>query len=167
MSSNPIYRTTNQEYSNYWYLTNDTTTENYKVPTFEEINNRKREYEKLIKNMKNNALKDIPVEKNKHYSEEDLIKKKLDPNIILSKNFDIKAENMYYPDHALKIGNQLYMTSNMDYGRLKPTQFEINSKYYPTNNKFTSQNKQGIYKNNGLNTTVTRSKVNDLIDNYD
>ena len=39
---------------------------------------------------------------------------------VIPKPFPAKVEEIKYPDHALKIGNPLYVTSNMSYGASVP-----------------------------------------------
>lgn len=100
-------------------------------------------------------------------TEADRIKRRLDANAVVSRPFPFKPEQYQYPQPALNVGNQLYMTSNMEYGRLKPTEYEIQTRWHPNNNTFTSSQVGGPFENNSLKTAVTRSKVNDYFDGFD
>ena len=57
----------------------------------------------------------------------------------------------------------MYHTSNMNYGSSRPAEFEIQEKYFPCNNNFTSTFNGGTYKFNGLNTIKTISGVHNRL----
>jgi hypothetical protein len=78
--------------------------------------------------------------------------------------FHIKhGENYKYPNHGLNVGPAIYRTNNMNYGSSKPADFELQNKYYPTNNTFTKGFCGGNYKFEGLNTTKSVSNVHDYL----
>lgn len=60
--------------------------------------------------------------------------------------------------------NPIYLTSNMEYGRDKPTEFELPSKYKPINNKFTRAFVAERVPDTALNTFLTPSRVHSLFD---
>jgi hypothetical protein len=54
----------------------------------------------------------------------------------------------------------------MQYGTLMPTNFELTEKYYPRNAIFSEQFGAGMYKFDGLNTSVAFSKTHKALDEY-
>lgn len=52
----------------------------------------------------------------------------------------------------------------MEYGKLKPSNREINSEWYPKSNQFTEKLKDTFKRNTGLNTVIEKNKVNDILD---
>jgi hypothetical protein len=99
-------------------------------------------------------------------SEYDILKAKYDRNALVAKKFPFEPEQFNYPEHALNIGNPLYMTANMDYGRLKPSGYEIHTRWFPKNNTFTKELPGGPYTNDSLRTGVTKNKVHDHLDGF-
>ena len=67
-----------------------------------------------------------------------------------SKVFPVKVEEVKYPESALKVGNPLYATSNMGYGK-PPGQADIPTKYFPRPPKFTETFLGGQFTDTGLN----------------
>ena len=80
------------------------------------------------------------------------------------RSFPVKPEDIKYPEHSLKVGHPLYLTSNMHYGLKKPTQHEMPTKFYPRPEKFTNTFLGGQYINQGLNTVPTPSRVHATFD---
>ena len=78
---------------------------------------------------------------------------------VYPKQFPAKVEEIRYPEHALKLGNPLYQTTNMGYGSQLPSHADLPSKYYPRPEAFTDQFLGGQFKDTGLNTTKTPSRV--------
>ena len=78
--------------------------------------------------------------------------------------FPTQADQMKYPGNALKIGNPLYMTSNMSYGSNKPSQVDLPAKYYPRPGGFTASFVGGQYVEGSLITVQTPSKVHNSLD---
>ena len=68
-----------------------------------------------------------------------------------------------YPDQALKVGNPLYKTSNMHYGKM-PGQADIPTKYFPRPPKFTETFLGGQFADTGLNTKATPSRIHGSYD---
>lgn len=68
--------------------------------------------------------------------------------------------------YYLYLGSPVYETTNMQYGELKPTNFELIEKYYPRNNQFSYQFTPGMYKFDGLNTSINFSKTHKALDEY-
>jgi len=87
-------------------------------------------------------------------------------NAIRSKQFPWAPEQYQYPEPALKVDNPLYATSNLNYGKIKPTNYELNERWHPRNNGFTDALRGTNYKNNSLRTEVTRNPVNDILDGF-
>lgn len=124
--------------------------------------------EKTLKNqLFNKSLGEKPADRiDDNLSDLDRARRKLDSNATVSKKFPFKPEQYKYPESALNIGNPLYMTANKDYGRLKPTEYEIHSRWYPRSNNFTDSVPGGPYENNSLRTEITKSKVHDYLDGF-
>ena len=80
------------------------------------------------------------------------------------KPFPANVDEIKYPEHALKIGNPLFMTSNMTYGGQQPSSADLPSKYFPRPEAFTTQFLGGQFSDTGLNCTKTPSRVHT---NYD
>ncbi len=70
-----------------------------------------------------------------------------------------KNDNYKYPQHGINVGPATYRTNNMNYGSSVPAEFELQNKYYPTNNSFSKSFCGGNYKFDGLNTVKTVSNV--------
>ncbi len=78
--------------------------------------------------------------------------------------FHVKSSDSYkYPEHGLNVGSAIYRTNNMNYGASKPAQFQLQSKYYPSNNTFSKSFCGGNFKFDGLNTVKTVSNVHDQL----
>lgn len=77
----------------------------------------------------------------------------------------VKAEDMVYPSPGLQgTQNPMYMTRNREYGRVKPVQQDLPSKYLPITNKFTDSFVAERIPDTGLNTFLTPSRVHNLFD---
>ena len=77
----------------------------------------------------------------------------------------VKAEEMVYPESGLQgTQNPMYMTRNREYGRVKPSQQDLPSKYFPITNKFTDSFVAERIPDTGLNTFLTPSRVHHLFD---
>ena len=68
------------------------------------------------------------------------------------------------PEPLLQSRSPLYSTSSSDYGRLAPTKAELPFRYAPKKSSFPAIAPPA--SRNGLNTTVTRSRINDVLDYY-
>ena len=77
--------------------------------------------------------------------------------------FKFNPEKYEIPENALKL-SPLYMTSNMEYGRMKPNKYEVSRIYYPKSNRFTEKHKNTLYKFTCLNTHKENHPVHDLLD---
>jgi len=137
------------------------------VPTYNELGQTLNEFKKAEKLYKNQTVATKWAEKREEELEElSAIKKTLDKNAVISKKFPVKPNEYRYPEHGLNIGNPLYMTTNMDIGRLKPSGYEVPEKYFPINRTFTNQFGGGNFKFNGLNTGVEFSKSHKANDEF-
>ena len=58
------------------------------------------------------------------------------------------------------------MTSNMNYGKLKPTIHETHNRWFPKETSFSKANLNRVTRRQGLNTTIVKSRVHDLLDVY-
>lgn len=165
---NPLYRTSNSEYSPKWLINNDTTIENYKLPTFKEINESQKKIKTIELQIKSKFIKRKKEKNKKNEDKENLdiddLNSKKSKNAINSKKFNFNFETYKIPKSLMNIDNPLYMTSNMDYGRLHPSKHEVHNRWFPKSNEFSDGLKGKLYRNNGLNTVVDRNKVLDLLD---
>lgn len=164
---NPLYRTSNMEYSPKWLINNDTTIENYKLPTFKEINESQKKIKTLELKIKSKFTKkkneDLKNENSENLDVEDL-KLKNNKNAINSKKCNFNFEKYKIEKSLMNSNNPLYMTSNMDYGRLNPSKHEVHNRWFPKSNEFSNGLKGKLYRNNGLNTVVDKNRVLDLLD---
>lgn len=176
------FKTVNSDYGQDWF--------NTEAKSFHELgeNELKLKYlEKSLKSMrrlekrKENATEEVDEELNE--------KLKYDKNAVIAKKFPFKAEEFKYPNEDKNEPNSLYITYNDEYGNKKPNQLElpgnkkviifsfkiskfffyfiqcyILEKFYPINNSFTKDFNFNMYKNNSLNTKVTRSKAHKNLD---
>lgn len=78
-------------------------------------------------------------------------------------DFHIKKAYDEYPKAGINVGPPIYRTNNMNYGSSQPSEFEIQEKYFPSNNTFTGEFNGGTFKFNGLNTVKTVSGVHDQL----
>ena len=88
-----------------------------------------------------------------------LVKKPVEP-----KEFPAKADEIKYPEPALKIGNPLYQTSNMAYGQFQPSKVDMPTKYYPRPPEFQSTFLGGQYVEGSLITVPTPSRIHASFD---
>jgi hypothetical protein len=78
---------------------------------------------------------------------------------------NVKADEMVYPPSGLKgTDNPMYMTRNGEYGRVKPLQQDLPSKYFPITNKFSDSFVAERIPDTTLNTFLTPSRVHHLFD---
>ena len=119
------------------------------------LKNSERTYKhEILKEMRENGELDTQIY-DKIKAQKQLIKK----NEAEPRPFPARHEDIKYPEHALKVGNPLYQTSNMQYGAKKPSQTEMPTKFYPRPEKFTNTFLGGQFVNQGLNTSATPSRV--------
>jgi alkylated DNA repair dioxygenase AlkB len=79
--------------------------------------------------------------------------------------FPVKADTIRYPQSEMRgADNPLYWTSNRDYGRMKPSEFELPNKFHPLDNKFSSAFNAGRDHDTTLNTFLTPSRVHTNFD---
>ena len=81
-----------------------------------------------------------------------------------AKTFPAQAEEIKYPEPALKIGNPLYQTSNMGYGQFRPSKVDMPTKYYPRPPEFQATFHGGQYVEGSLITVPTPSRVHKSLD---
>jgi Domain of unknown function (DUF4490) len=67
-------------------------------------------------------------------------------------------------NHKAKVQHPLYMTSSNDYGRKKPTPATFTSTRASKNQAFSSSFNEIMPRGNGLNTSLSRSKVHSSLD---
>ena len=90
-----------------------------------------------------------------------------DPCVLYPKvtELKVKADEMVYPESGIKgVENPMYMTRNSEYGRVRPLQQDLPSKYFPITNKFTDSFIAERIPDTGLNTFLTPSRVHHLFD---
>lgn len=162
-----FYRTIYQDYNPKWNLTQSETQKDFTVPTYSEIGKKLPEFRKLEATLKNQLVNGKRNQEEDTQMEEiERLKKQIDRNAVVPQKFPVQPGEYKYPQHGLKIGSPIYMTTYMDVGRILPSQYEIQTRFYPLNNKFTNDFNGRTYNNSSLNTTVTRSKVHDQAGNF-
>ena len=166
--SNPFYRTTNQEYQPKWAMTQNATTKDYTIPPFDEINKHRQDYYNCETTLRTKILHGELALKNTQdsLSQYEKLKQQGLRNAIRSKPFPFEPTEFKYPSHAHNMDNPLYATSNTDYGKLLPSGYEVNERWYPRNTLFTQSLPGGTYRNNSLRTEMTNSKVNNYLDGF-
>jgi len=81
------------------------------------------------------------------------------------REFPSKAEEVTYPTPTLNAGSLLYRTSSNSYGSKLPTDYDLPGKFYPKVDQFTRGFLGGNFRDTGLNTTATPSRVHKEYDN--
>ncbi len=64
------------------------------------------------------------------------------------------------------MGPVFYRTNNMNYGSMRPADWEIQDKFYPASNKFTKEFTGGNFNYNGLNCSKTISNVHSALNDF-
>ena len=77
---------------------------------------------------------------------------------VIPRPFPAKAENIKYPEQALK-KNLLYQTSNQSYGSKIPQTEDLPTKYFPRPESFTGTFNGGNFIDTGLNTAMDKKFV--------
>ena len=155
------YVTNNSNYGATWKsFSNDRPVVKQEVPTLSNIEKTKEHFHQTAKE----ALRQAEGDQTEYRTK--LKETYNNPQIFLAKKFPVKPEEYKYPEHGLNIGNPLYMTSNMDYGRLKPSGFEVPEKFFPRDISFTNSYGGSNFMFNGLNTASTFSNVHKLLDEF-
>ena len=78
---------------------------------------------------------------------------------VVPRQFPADANQIKYPESALKVGNPLYATSSMGYGSNKPKVQDQPVKFFPRPEAFTSTFLGGQFSDTGLNTNMTPHRV--------
>lgn len=160
-----FYQTSNSNYGQKWNVVNENKPLAAEIPTYSEIGKNLPDYKRAEKVLKNQLVAaKWGKEDEEKLDELSAAKKQIDRNAIVAKKFPVQPGEYKYPEHGLKIGNPLYMTTYMDVGRLLPSKFEIADRYHPLNNKFSNDFTGGMSKNASLNTSVGFSKVHKQFD---
>lgn len=96
----------------------------------------------------------------------DLVKQVEVENLPLKRHLALKdvQEILNGYNHNPKTQHPLYMTSSNDYGRRKPTPAAYTSTRAFRNQAFSSSFNKIMPRGNGLNTSLSRSKVHSLLD---
>ncbi|CAK66768.1 unnamed protein product (macronuclear) [Paramecium tetraurelia] len=163
------YITNNQSYGDGWLLHNgqqqvDMTS--CPVPTYAEIVRQMQDFRRAEKLLKNKLVaQTIGLELSQPISEEEKQRRKLD-NKVPSKKFHVTEQEYKAPPQGINVGLPIYETSNMQYGQLNPTSFELIEKYYPRDARFTQAFLGDTFKFDGLNTSTAFSKVHKKLDEY-
>ena len=140
--------TTNSSYSPNWVITGTSTPPD--PPTFGQISQARPAF-KALKNQIKTQTSQMISETLRSQSN---LPKKTAP---------INPDTYKIPQHSQNIGSQLYMTNNMDYGRLNPITTDLVNRFAPKDNKFSKANSM-LYRNHGLVTSLTVSRVHDMLD---
>ncbi|CAK74289.1 unnamed protein product (macronuclear) [Paramecium tetraurelia] len=168
-SNSAQYRTCNSQYGQGWLLhqgQQQIKVNEAPVPTYAEIVRSMQDFKRAEKLIKNKLVaQQISLESQKKETEDQKQRRKID-NKVPPKPFPVKEDQYKKPPLGLNVGLPIYETSNMQYGQLNPTNFELIEKYYPRDAKFTSGFLGNTYKFDGLNTSVAFSKTHKALDEY-
>jgi len=161
-----FYKTTASDYGSKWHVSNEKKPTVTEVPSYSQIGQNLPQFRKTEKVLKNQL---VAAKWGKKDTEDDLdeitaAKRKLDQNAIVAKKFPVQPGQYKLPEHGLKIGTPLYMTTYMDVGRLQPSGYEIADRYHPINNTFSKTFTGGMVRNGSLNTATSNSKVHPHFD---
>ena len=164
--SSAFYQTISSDYGGKWAVSNEKRPITTEILSYSQIGANLPQFRKTEKLLKNQL---VAAKWGQHDSGEELdelsaAKRKLDQNAIVAKKFPVQPGQYKKPEHGLKIGTPLYMTTYMDIGRLEPSGYEISDRYHPINNHFSKTFSGGMTKNSSLNTATTLSKVHKLHD---
>jgi len=160
-----MYKTTTSDYGQVWNVSDEKDIKSSDVPNYSDIGKSLPDFRKAEKLLKNQLVAaKWGKQQEEALDEISAAKKKLDQNAIVAKKFPVQPGQYKYPEHGLKVGNPLYMTTYMDIGRLLPSGYEIADRYHPLNNKFSNEFSGGMYKNSSLNTATIGSKVHHAMD---
>ena len=157
-----FYQTTNNAYGKPWVSTDGVhpNKPDVQVPTYKEIAEVDLSQRTGLKLLKSRIMKELDEEERPEQHTYDPC---VPPPRITQ--LAVRAEEMKYPAQGLKgLDNPKYMTSNRDYGRVQPTQFDLPNKYFPINNKFSTHSGGERIPDTGLNTSKTPSRVHNLFD---
>ncbi|KAM3134541.1 hypothetical protein pb186bvf_013355 [Paramecium bursaria] len=168
-SNSASYITNNSNYGQGWLLHQGQQQVNLNqapVPTYAEIVRNMQDFRRAEKLLKNKLVaQQFGLESAPKVTEEEK-KRRLIDSKVPPKPFHVKEGEYKIPKQGLDIGLPIYETSNMQYGQLVPTSFELHEKYYPRNNQFSTQFGGLNYKFDGLNTSQAFSKVHKALDEY-
>lgn len=160
-----FYKTSSSDYGAKWSVSNEKKPVSTDIPSYGQIGANLPQFRKTEKLLKNQLVAaKWGQQEEANLDEISAAKKKLDGNAIIAKKFPVQPGEFKIPEHGLKIGNPLYMTTSMDVGRLQPSAYEIADRYHPLDNKFSKTFGGGMPKNSGLNTAHTLSKVHGKMD---
>jgi len=161
-----FYKTTSSDYGSKWQVSNEKKPLATEIPTYSQLGQTLPQFRKTEKVLKNQlvAAKWGQKETDEEMDPLQAAKRKLDQNAIVAKKFPVQPGEYQIPQHGLKIGTPLYMTSYMDVGRLHPSEYEISDRYHPITTHFSKTFTGGMSRNASLNTANTNSKVHH---NYD
>jgi hypothetical protein len=152
-----LYNPSNAEYGSAWFLDGrrgelGLNAQGTKLPPYSEVVQAMSDFRRAEKLIKNSMVAS-------KYSEGGPTKA---PSA--SKEFPYKGIQSSEVRPGIRVGPPIYTTSNMSYGSLRPTDFEMPKEYHPSNNQFTKRFNGGNFKYSGLNTTKTLSRVHQRLD---
>ena len=163
------FHTTNSEYNPKWLTTDIQDIKTAKIPSFKQIDQNLKKYKQETTKIKS-ELKDVRTAfqmiSEPYYNNtfDDKDRRLLNLTDFNEQKFPMDVDKYKEPDRLLNHGNELFYTSNMMYGALKPSKNDINENWYPKNTKFTALHNGKQLKTEGLNTNMTNNRVNDMID---
>ena len=134
--SKNLHQKSSEVYGQKWLLTDSFQIIGKEIPTFTQIDSKAQHLKKQHYRKRQLIKENLPdVEELVKNFNKSRIKYKIIQSIKAKKEEKIdnckpafQPENYKIPDHGLKVGSPLYLTSNMDYGRLKPTIHETHNK---------------------------------------
>lgn len=160
------FTTTNGEYGKNWVSTKgkNPASKDTEVMNYRQVAETDLMQKTGLKLMKAKVMREKVIEDLQNGEPEPYV---YDPCVLYPKvtQIRVKAENMNYPESGLKgTQNPMYMTRNSEYGRVKPDQQDLPSKFMPITNKFTQSFIAERIPDTGLNTFLTPSRIHNLFD---
>lgn len=158
--------TTNSEYGTQWQSTSgvDPSIPQAKVSTYRMVSETSKNQKVGLKLLKTKIMLEKEIEDLETGAPEPYV---YDPCLPWPRTneFPVKAETIKYPKCELRGNdNPLYWTSNRDYGRVKPSSFDLPPKFHPIDNKFSDAFNAGRDHDTALNTFLTPSRVHTNFD---
>jgi hypothetical protein len=161
-----FYQTTNGDYGQPWVSTDgqDPRKTTTKISTYREIADKDRSQHIGLKLLKTKVMHEKLIDDIEREAPDPVT---YDPCLIKphTHEYPSKAASMHYPQPSLKgHDSPIYQTANMEYGKEKPTQYELPPKYFPISDKFSTAFSAGRVPDTTLNTFPTPSRVHRLFD---
>ena len=133
--NNPAYKTTNSKYGESWLSTGTYNPLKGEVPTYSQIvldlvifqGERTLLVNHSMKAYKNERTNELLSTGVKPYNEREVLELRMSTVPLKPKKFPVDGSKFKYVKPSNYSGNPLYRTTNMDYGSIVPTNFDLPS----------------------------------------